>query len=256
VIPDVVVDIGNTRMKWGRVADARIGDATSLPLDDPNSWDNQRRAWGLKRSSQWVLASVNPAVQGRFSQWVEKHGGRLIELTDYRQVPLRLQSDSLRQTGIDRLLAALAARHQVQNRPVIILNVGTAITADVVDESGTFLGGAILPGPQLMARSLHEHTAKLPLIDSSNLHTVWLPGKDTESAIEGGILAATGGAFQWLIANYTASLESPPVVYLTGGGAKPYLDTDGAGWTPDPEDTRYSPTLTLDGIRLAAEALP
>ena len=254
--PDVVVDVGNSRIKWGRVTSAQIGDASALPLDDPDSWDNQRRAWSLDRSTEWVLASVNPAVHGQFSQWVEKHGGRLIELTDYRQVPIRLQSESLQQTGIDRLLAALAAHRQVRNRPVIILNVGTAITADVVDESGTFLGGAILPGPQLMARSLHEHTARLPLIDASNLHTVWLPGQDTRSAIEGGILAATGGAFQWLIANYIASLESPPVVYLTGGGARPYLDTDGIGWTPDPGDTRYSPTLILDGIRLAAEALP
>src|SRR5207249_3877359 len=106
----------------------------------------------------------------------------------------RVGNEVSEHVGIDRLLTALAARTVAQPRPVVVVTIGTAVTADLVDPSGTFLGGAIFPGPQLMARSLHEYTAKLPLIDVTNLHTIYCPGRDTRRSIELGIGCAVGGA--------------------------------------------------------------
>jgi len=248
VSPDVVVDIGNSRIKWGRCERGRVVAMVSLPLDSPVRWVEQRGEWNLTESMTWALAGVNPAVQEAFRNWVRSHGGSLAEIADYRRVPLKVAVESPERVGIDRLMTALAAYSRSKPRPAIAFNIGTAITADVVNEAGTFLGGAILPGPQLMARSLNQFTAKLPLIDTSNLQTLICPGTDTRTAIELGIVAAAFGAVTQLVEAYSKLLKEPPLVFITGGGMDSFADIV--------EDARLVPTLTLEGIRLAAEALP
>ena len=255
--PDVVVDIGNTRMKWGRCEAGRVTQTFAMPLDSPAAWTAQFAAWDLDtRRLTWVVASVNPAVTARFSEWVASFDGILVQVGHFSQVPLQLAVQQPEKVGIDRLLTALAANRMADERPAIVVNIGTAVTCDLVDDAGTFLGGAIFPGPQLMARSLHDYTAKLPLIDAGNLHTVNCPGRDTQQAIELGIASAVGSAIMRLIAVYSEQLDSPPVVFFTGGGMEPFTDVEADEmWTPDPNDTRFVPTLTLEGIRLAAEEM-
>jgi type III pantothenate kinase len=257
VTPDIVADVGNSRVKWGRVAGGRITEWVALSLTDPDAWGRQSSDWQMGVGCHWVIAGVNPGVQQQLMEWVARSGGRASELTDYRSVPLKLSVAAQDQVGIDRLLTALAALSQARPRPAVAINIGTAVTVDLIDGDGAFCGGAILPGPQLMALSLHEHTARLPLVDATNLHTVLCPGRDTRTAIELGIGSAVGGAIRQLIEAYTRLLESPPVVLFTGGGMGPFTDLDeDEMWTPEPGDTRFVPTLTLDGIRIAAEALP
>ena len=152
------------------------------------------------------------------------------------------------------MVTALAASRIAAGRPAVVVNVGTAVTCDLVDGSGTFRGGAIFPGPQLMARSLHEHTAQLPLVDASDLSHRHGPGTDTRPAIELGIRSAVGGGIERLVWLYADALDVPPLVFLTGGGAG--LFADGEPLTPEPGDTRLVPSLTLEGIRIAAEAMP
>jgi type III pantothenate kinase len=258
MIPDVVVDIGNSRMKWGHCIEGRVAEMVSLPLDDPCAWEDELAKQPPPRAyaRQWAIASVNEPALLRFMGWNYSEGGTAV-IEYNRFLPLRVQVDEPESVGIDRLMNAVAAHHFAGNRPAVTVGIGTAVIADLVDESGAFLGGAILPGPQLMARSLHEHTAKLPLVDASNLHAVSCPGYDTRRAIELGISSAVGGAIARLIAAYSQLAGSPPVVCFTGGGMGPFTDIDDDElWTPDPADTHFVPTLTLEGIRIAAEALP
>lgn len=252
--PDVVVDIGNSRIKWGRCEAGRVAGMVSLPLDSPERWIFQAVEWKLPSRTSWAMAGVNPAVQATFRDWIHSDGGTVAEIADYRQIPLKVAVESPERVGIDRLVTALAAQSLTQPRPAIAFNIGTAITADLVD--GSFRGGAILPGPQLMARSLNEFTAKLPLVDASNLHTLYCPGTDTLAAIQLGIGSAVFGAVKRLIEAYSQLLDQSPIVFFTGGGMAPFtnVETD-ATWTSNPDDTRFVPTLTLEGIRLAAEAL-
>ena len=91
--------------------------------------------------------------------------------------------------GIDRLVDAVAAnRLRKSHRPAAIVDVGTAITVDLVAADGAFLGGSILPGIALSARALHEFTDLLPLVDVGEL--VEPPpalGTDTEAAMRSGL---------------------------------------------------------------------
>lgn len=253
--PDVVVDIGNTRMKWGRCYPDGIPGLVSLAPDSPENWNLQAAAWNLPRPAAWAIASVHPDRLRQFMKWATSRGDR-VQVIEHAHIPIPIRVEEPQAVGIDRLLTALAAHRAARPRPVIAINIGTAVTCDLVDENGAFLGGAIFPGPQLMARSLHEHTAKLPLIEASNLHTVYPPGTDTRRAIELGIVSAVGGAITRLIEQYADYLDMPPVVFFTGGGMGPFSDVDDETWTPDSNDTRFVPTLTLEGIRIAGEGLP
>ena len=250
--PDVVVDIGNSRMKWGRCADGRVTEMASLSLVEPAAWTIQAATWNLPSPHSWAIATVNPEVAARFHRWAADAGGSVVLIDDYRAVPLHLAVDVPEQVGIDRLLNAFAAHCQAAPQPAIAVSVGTAVTIDLVDGSGTFRGGVIFPGPRLMAESLHAHTAKLPLVDAGTLPAVVAPGRNTADAILAGIRAAVVGGVALVVTHYAEHAKSP-WVFITGGAAG---DLGGFQFGRQFAGTRFVPTLTLDGLRIAAEALP
>ena len=88
--------------------------------------------------------------------------------------------------GIDRVFGALAAKSMVPaGTPAITVDVGTAVTVNLIDADGVFQGGAIFPGPRLMGLALHQHTAKLPLIDLREIPNDDPPGKNTAGGRSG-----------------------------------------------------------------------
>ena len=103
-----------------------------------------------------------------------------------------------------------------------------------------------------MAESLHSRTAQLPIVDADSLPTVVAPGKNTADAILAGIRAAIVGGAALLVTHY-AELARSPWVFITGGAAG---DLGGFQFGRQFAGTRFVPTLTLDGIRIAAEAQP
>jgi len=120
------------------------------------------------------------------------------------------------QAGVDRLAnvaAAVAERH----RPAVIVDAGTAITTEVIDNEGVFKGGAIMPGLRLQARALQQGTARLPEV-SAGTEPLTI-GNTTQAAIEAGLIHGTIGAVRNLVLQSLAELNDPaecPVI-LTGG---------------------------------------
>jgi len=252
--PDVVVDIGNSRIKWGICRENQVVEVIRLPLDDSGAWEGALEAIS-KAPTRWAISSVNAAALQRFQGWTKNRGETGL-LLHYKNLPIRMNVQEPERVGLDRLFGAIAARAMAPERPAITVDIGTACTVNLIDVEGIFQGGAILPGPTLMSKALHDYTAKLPLIEIANLHSVSPPGRSTNQAIELGIQSAVGGALDRLIRYFSDIVEAPPVVFLTGGDVGPFEDIDDNSWTPDPEDTRFAPTLVLEGIRIAAESLP
>jgi type III pantothenate kinase len=264
VTPDVVVDVGNTRIKWGLVSGGRITEVVAFDHDDPVGWKRCCELWGLTASARWALAGVVPRVMYRFEAWLTAHGMSARAVTNDLfngdvfddNVPFEFVTavEEPEQIGIDRLLTAFAAwRRAPLGASAIALNVGTAMTIDFVESSGMHRGGAILPGPRLMARSLHEYTAKLPLVEIDPELPVTIWGENTETAIELGIANAILGVADQMVWDWASRRETPPAVFATGGDAGYFR---GFVFTADVSKFEIDPTLTLDGIRLAAEALP
>ena len=119
---------------------------------------------------------------------------------------------------------------------------------DLGAPDGTFVGGAILPGLRLMAQALHDHTALLPLISTPRAAPP-APGTSTPAAMELGVYWSVAGGVLAVLDAYRRHFDAEPAVFLTGGDGPALVGALG------PTATHW-PEMTLEGIRLAAEALP
>lgn len=246
--PDVVVDVGNTRIKWGRCARDGVAAMASLPPDDWVAWEKQIRDWwlGVDTPFNWVVTGVHPEVRKRLVGWLRQRGIKVRVIDSARQLPLRVLVEHPEKVGMDRLFDAVAANaHRRPDAPAVIVDAGSAVTVDLVDEGGAFRGGAIMPGLRLMAEALHDYTSLLPRIEvPQTLPSV--PGTSTTAAMQAGVFWAVVGGIRALLREYEAKWEKPDI-FLTGGDA-PLL--------APALDLKCWPEMTLEGIRLAAESLP
>jgi type III pantothenate kinase len=243
--PNVVADVGNSRIKWGRCLGDRVGEIVSLPPDDLPAWWQQLEAWERHRPAIWAIAGVHPAQCLQLAEWLRSRGKQVSLLDRAAQLPLQVQLDQPDRVGIDRLLNAVAVN--TRRRPgysAAIIDAGSAVTVDFLDGGGSFRGGAIFPGLRLMAKALHDHTALLPLVQVKE--PAPLPGPSTSAAIQGGVYWAVVGGVEAILRQLRTH-HGEMDVYLTGGDASvlaPNLATSHSVW----------PEMTLEGIRLSALA--
>lgn len=256
--PDVVVDVGNSRVKWGRVVNGAVVGMASLHHDDPVGWKRELQQWDMDRVARWAVAGVVPRTVDRLRDWLADRGAAVTVVTNQpfagpNPTGVWTSVDEPGRVGVDRLMGAVAARHNAPTgRPVVVLNVGTAMTIDFVRPSGRHVGGAILPGPHLMARSLNQYTAKLPCVEIDPALPTEAWGKNTADAIVLGIANAVLGAADRMVWDWAAWCQSPPWVFATGGNVGYFR---GFVFTADVGGFVIDPYLTLEGVRLAAEAL-
>ncbi|QEL18976.1 type III pantothenate kinase [Limnoglobus roseus] len=243
--PDVVVDIGNTRIKWGWCKSGRVERISSLGAD-PAEWD---REIGDSGSVAWAIVNVNPPKLEQFRRWIEARGDTANVLSDYRQIPIPNTVRQPGSVGLDRLCSSLAARELYGPGPLLVVQAGTAVVINYITKAGEFGGGSILPGFQLMAKSLATGTAALPEVSFDEPLTVY-PGQNTTEAIRNGIHLAIAGAVNSARGMYQSVFNTSSLkVVLTGGDAALLADLI----QPPLE---LAPLLTLEGIRLAVESLP
>jgi type III pantothenate kinase len=147
--------------------------------------------------------------------------------------------------GIDRLLAAFAANQlRAPGRAAIVVDLGTAITIDLVEPDGAFAGGTILPGIGMAGRALADQTDALPhiLLDAAKMPPTVL-GKSTTSAIESGLYWGTVGAVNEIASRLADGLESPPDFFVTGGAGQLITQFISVGGR-----VQFVPHLVLSGI--------
>ena len=251
--PAVVVDVGNSRIKWGRCAENRVAEMASLPHDEESAWQRQLDAWQIAPGSTWAVSGVQPQVRTKLVEWLERLGAKVIVLESFHQLLIPVIAvEHPEQVGLDRLLNAVAVNSvRAPDNAAIIIDAGTAVTVDYVDAAGVFWGGAILPGLRLMAKALHDYTALLPFVEVAD----WVepPGRNTEKALQSGIFRAVLGGIDRLVLELMAYAGGPCEVYMAGGDASllaPYLTCPTV--TPHLQ-LRESvwPEMTLEGIRLS-----
>jgi type III pantothenate kinase len=253
--PTVVVDIGNSRIKWGLCANEGVVEMVSLDPDNSASWEEQIKRWNLTLKAQWAVAGVHPQRGDRFIEWVKQRGDQLTLVQDTKRLPIEVELQERDRIGIDRLLNAVAAKSRVQREvSIFIVDAGSAVTVDWVDEQGAFRGGAIFPGVRLMAKALHDHTAALPLVKTppdSPYGNPPMPGTSTHPAIEAGIFWAVAGGINALVRQLRGKARASRhhVILLTGGDAEYLASVMDLG-------VQLWPEMTLEGIRISAEALP
>jgi type III pantothenate kinase len=264
--PLIAVDVGNSRIKLGlfdRAASAALlpepQELLELPLSHRTGRFDSKpfQAWcdrHLSAAADWYVGSVRSGAAEQFAaavaqaaksarcDWHPRH------LTN-RDLPVEIQVEAPERIGIDRLLAALAANAiKSHNRAAIVVDLGTAITVDLVTEAGAFAGGAILPGLAMAARALHEQTDRLPLVDVDKWDPLPPPvGKATEPAIQAGLFWGTVGAIRELVDRLSTGLAEPPQLLVSGGASAAVL---GQLHSTARLEIRHLPHLVLSGIAL------
>lgn len=256
--PFFAVDIGNTRIKCGRFGGRRSLSGVPSPeavislVPHEHSWSilQQITEGVLERPNAvvWWIASVNRPSTTEFLEALRIHRPHeKVFLLTSQEIPLDIKVDYPDRVGIDRLAAAVAAfRLRQRDTPVVVVDVGTAITVDFVTQKGEFLGGAIACGPAIAARALYEFTDLLPQIGVS-----WevppLPlGKNTPDAMAAGVFWGIVGTVRELIHQQARHLSAEPEVIVTGGGGSLLAELLGSS-------VRYVEHLTLMGIALSAQ---
>ncbi|NUQ64947.1 MAG: type III pantothenate kinase [Pirellulales bacterium] len=251
----IAVDIGNNRIKLGRF-DSPWNEPLPEPTDtisvDGRNPDLDRVAAWLSdpaaERAAWWIGSVNRPTTTLLLDWLrlERPNDR-VTLLAAGDLALKIAVERPDMVGIDRLLDALAVnRIRAPERPAVVVDVGSAITVDLVSRDGVFLGGAILPGIAMSARALHEFTDLLPLVDMAELSTPPPAlGTSTIPAMRSGLFWGAVGAIRQLVECLTTGGSGEPQVFLSGGAGPAVASLLG-------QSTRHVPHLTLGGIALAA----
>ena len=188
-----------------------------------------------------VIASVVPPLTATWSDLAAGIvGPQSVLVMDERTVTgIENRYVSPRDVGADRLANAVAAKAAC-GCPVIVVDFGTATTLDVVSREGAYLGGAILPGPEMAAEALYAKTARLPRVSVTDPGVAI--GNSTDLSIQSGIFYGTVGAIDSLIERIHAELGERCPVLATGGAAQPFVEASRF-------IERYDPFLTLSGLR-------
>ena len=241
--PHVVVDVGNSLIKWGLCGATAVSAVAALPPDDPASWQWQLDTWRLSGPLRWTVSGVHPPRRQRLVDWLVARGDAVEVVVAPERLPLNTALPQPEKAGIDRLLNAVAVNNR--RRPAtraVIVDAGSAVTVDLLDEHGVFQGGAILPGLRLMAQALHDYTALLPVVQIDG--EAAMPGTSTVQAIRAGVLSAVLGGVERLIA--AVERTGAELQIFVGGGDGEIL----ARRLTRPAE--YWPLMTLEGLRLTA----
>lgn len=209
---DLLLDVGNTRLKWGLHDESGWHGQGAVPLAVLEGFEEVLAGFGLIR--RMLGANVaGAAVAGRLeallaarglaAEWIQPRGEGFGVRNSYLE-PGRL--------GADRWAALVGAR-ALHRGPALVVTSGTATTADVLDGTGVFQGGVILPGLDLMRTSLARDTAQLPLAEG----VFDITPRHTADAIVSGCLHAQAGAVERMFRLVAAKAGS--ICLLNGGAA-------------------------------------
>jgi len=238
----ILIDIGNTRIKWAEQHAGKLGNMHAILHIDNNIDGLLITAWQkLSRPEKIYLACVSSVAIKLQVISVAQQLWPDISIQELRTEKHALGVSNAypqySKLGVDRWLSMLAAYNSYSS-PVCIIAFGTAITLDIVNQQGQHLGGMIMPGLNLMKHALSKATANLSFCAQQYPQGL---ANDTEAAIYNGNLNAIKGFIEQGLASSELHLQ----LVLTGGDAKFISETLGLEAAIDEQ-------LVLKGLALIA----
>ncbi|MDR1964697.1 MAG: type III pantothenate kinase [Planctomycetaceae bacterium] len=272
----IAVDLGNTRAKFGffqshnhcqeafPVPDSVLA-LTSADFASLTDWLD-----GIAAPTTWYITRTGnfPWNDWQTRLTTFRSCDRFEELVN-QEIPILIDVEFPEKVGIDRLLSVYAASCWKslpengllfeKNTRILVVDIGTAITVDLLSGEDYFAGGAILPGLNVVSEALANISPRLPKIPVNNLSFAVYPGKNTEEALAAGIYWGAIGAirqFHQIVETtlHDAGLPSQVPLFLVGGNAE-HLHT-GLSLFVKSENLFLFPNLVLSGIALTVRNRP
>lgn len=249
----LTVDIGNTNITIGVFDDNKLKATWRVATGVHRMPDEyaslllslfDRQSIAASQITDAILCSVVPPLVGVFEEVCRRYM-KVSPLVVEAGVKTGVQicMDNPREVGADRIVNAVAA-HQLYEGPVIVIDLGTATTFDVVSKEGDYLGGAIAPGIAIATEALFTKTAVLPRVELT--HPKRAIGRSTVAAMQSGVVFGYAGLIEGIVSRIQQELGDKAKVVATGGYAELL-----ARETPVIEVVNAD--LTLVGLRLIYE---
>jgi len=253
----LLADVGNSRTKLALLS----GVSQGMPLLE-SRYDIDSRNFNSEDFENWLMAAVSASATFFIASVYDTAAAQLEtaisavsatrhllvqqQRVHFSDLPLEVKTEQPDRVGIDRLAAATAASRLVSpKKGCVVIDCGTAASVDMVSVDRQFLGGAILPGPALLSRSLADGTSLLPEVSSLGRGAAPpMPGRSTNSAIAAGVGFGIRGAVCRLVDEARRDLGPEAEIFLTGGWRGVVR-----GEIPN---AREFPDLVLSGIGIAA----
>lgn len=249
----LVVDVGNTQTHFGAFDGAALVEHWRFATVRQSTSDElgaalrnllALRGLGFDDIDASIVSSTVPQLRPEWTSMAERYLGHEMPVVGpgvRTGMPIRI--DNPRELGADRLVNAVAAYEKVGG-PVVVVDLGTALTFDIVSEDGEYVGGIISPGVEISMEALTARAAALPKIDLTPPRT--LIGKGTVDAIRSGVIYGFAAQVDGIVTRLRDELGEETEAIATGGLAHaivPYCET-----IDDIDDL-----LTLEGLRIIWE---
>jgi len=210
---NLIIDQGNTSCKIA-VYDKGEEPVAFCQLFGPVQTDIEKLMTTFHINAGIYVSVANPDPE--LVNFLQNRLIRFIEFCPDTPVPLNNAYHSPETLGLDRLAAAVGAWTLQPGKPLLVIDMGTAITYDYVSTDGTYQGGNIAPGLHLRLKALHQFTGRLPEVMAEEDFNVF--GIDTESAIRAGVMQGILYETEGYLYDYKQRYPDL-FAFLTGGDA-------------------------------------
>lgn len=207
---NLVVDYGNSSAKVG------IFDHHKLVRKEVFAEPEALKTFLENFSADCIIISSVTTDPTLISSWAKQVRQKFI-LDHSLSLPIKNAYATPKSLGVDRIAGVCGAYQLFPNKPCLVIDSGTCITYDFINQDGVFMGGGISPGLSMRFEAVHTFTARLPLVQV--IEKAPLIGNSTETCIQSGVLNGVIGELNGIISQYQEKFEGLQVI-LCGGDTR------------------------------------
>jgi type III pantothenate kinase len=219
---DLLIDIGNTRIKWATLEQQRLTQQHAAVYVDWDSAQIREQILNkLSKPTRVLIANVGgDRIGALLADTIEKACDVKAQFVhaSVSAAGVRAGYQYPEKLGVDRWLAIIAAYH-LERRATCVVSIGTAMTVDGVDASGQHLGGIIVPGPDLMLSSLYRGTSEIAVRARDGNEGSELFADNTQAAVHQGITHTLAAIVERASYDMQSRLGEMPALLVTGGAS-------------------------------------
>ena len=211
---NLIIDVGNTATKLGVFLGKKL--LCDEAIDHGKFIEKVKGLLGL-------YPNIDHAIVSSVGEFDSKELAALSILCEAHildhstKIPFKNSYATPQSLGVDRIALATAAFYHNSNGNTLVIDSGTCITYDIVNDYGEYLGGAISPGVNMRYKAMHEQTSKLPLLAKET--PLDLIGNSTETSMHSGVVNGVCAEIDGVIDQYKSRFADLTVI-LTGGDAQ------------------------------------
>ena len=207
---NLIVDIGNTSAKLAVFENGELKESVRCSNQTLEALPALCQKYTIRKGIVSSVVSLTDEIR----QVLDGQSFPIMVFNHQTPIPIRNLYKTPETLGMDRLAAVIGAYTMQPSHPILVIDAGTCITFDFIDEFGNYHGGNISPGMDMRFKALHQFTSKLPEVSSEGDAPFY--GQSTETAIRSGVIRGIefeiSGYIERLKKNYSSLL-----VFLTGG---------------------------------------